>query len=56
MPRQDHLETLDDLLSIRPFQFCLFLAALFGEKQMETWISSPVEHATKVHGKVANRG
>jgi len=40
---QEDLDTLVDLLRLRPLQFCLFLAALFGEEQMEKLISSSVE-------------
>jgi hypothetical protein len=40
---QEDLDTLVDLLRIRPIQFCLFLAALFGEDGMETMMSSSVE-------------
>jgi hypothetical protein len=32
---QEDLDKLVDLLRVRPLQFCLFLAALFGEEQME---------------------
>ena len=40
---QDDLDTLVDLLRIRPIQFCMFLAALFGEEQMEKMVSSSVQ-------------
>jgi hypothetical protein len=40
---QEDLDTLVDLLRIRPIQFCLFLAALFGEEGMEKMMSSAVE-------------
>ena len=40
---QEDLETLVDLLRVRPHQFCLFLAALFGEDQMEKMMSSSVQ-------------
>ena len=40
---QKDLDTLVDLLRIRPIQFCLFLAALFGEEQMEKMMSSSVQ-------------
>jgi hypothetical protein len=33
---QEDLDTLVDLLTVRPLQFCMFLAAFFGEEQMET--------------------
>ena len=32
---QVDLDKLVDLLKVRPIQFCMFLAALFGEEQME---------------------
>jgi hypothetical protein len=44
---QEDLETLVELLRIRPIQFCMFLAALFGEEQMETIISASVQHGTE---------
>lgn len=40
---QVDLDKLVDLLSVRPLQFCMFFAALFGEEQMEKLISSSVE-------------
>ena len=40
---QEALDTLVDLLRIRPIQFCMFLAALFGEEQMEKMMSSSVQ-------------
>jgi hypothetical protein len=40
---QEDLDTLVDLLRIRPIQFCMFLAALFGEEQMEKMMSSSVQ-------------
>src|SRR5712671_5828813 len=40
---QEDLDTLVDLLRVRPIQFCMFLAALFGEEQMETMMSSSVQ-------------
>jgi hypothetical protein len=41
-----------DLLRIRPIQFCLFLAAFFGEEQMEKLISSSLEQVKSLR---ANR-
>jgi len=38
-----HVDTLVDLLRIRPIQFCMFLAALFGEEQMGKMMSSSVQ-------------
>jgi hypothetical protein len=40
--RQVDRDTLTDLLRVSPLQFCLLLAALFGEEQMEKLISSSV--------------
>jgi len=40
---QEDLDKLVDLLRVRPIQFCMFLAALFGEARMEKLISSSVE-------------
>jgi len=40
---QEDLDTLVDLLRVRPLQFCLFLSALFGEERMEKLITSSVE-------------
>src|SRR5450755_4563305 len=40
---QEDLDTLVDLLKFRPLQFCLFLAALFGEERMEKLMSSSVQ-------------
>jgi hypothetical protein len=40
---QEDLDTLVDLLRVRPIQFCMFLAALFGEERMEKLIASSVE-------------
>ena len=39
---QVDLDKLVDLLKVRPIQFCMFLAALFGEEQMEKLISASV--------------
>src|ERR1035438_6664611 len=49
---QEDLDTLVDLLRVRPIQFCLFLSALFGEKQMEELIASSVQQVKTLH---ANR-
>jgi hypothetical protein len=40
---QEDLDTLVELLRIRPLQFCMFLAALFGEERMEKVIAASVE-------------
>jgi hypothetical protein len=50
--RQEDLDRLVDLLKIRPLQFCLFLSALFGEKQMEELIASSVQQVKNLR---ANR-
>src|SRR5689334_3704500 len=39
---QEDRNRLVDLLRLRPLQFCLFLAALYGDEQMEALISSSV--------------
>jgi len=48
---QEDLDTLVDLLRVRPIQFCLFLAALFGEEQMERIVSSSVEQVKALRAK-----
>jgi len=40
---QEDLDRLVDLVRVRPLQFCLFLAALFGEERMERLMSSSVQ-------------
>jgi len=40
---QEDLDALVELLRIRPLQFCMFLAALFGEERMERLIAASVE-------------
>jgi hypothetical protein len=40
---QEDLDTLVDLLRVRPLQFCMFFAALFGEERMEKLMLSSVE-------------
>ncbi len=49
---QEDLDTLVDLLRVRPLQFCLFLAALFGEEQMEKMMYSSVQQVKTIR---ANR-
>ena len=49
---QEDLDKLVDLLRVRPVQFCMFLAALFGEEQMEKLISSSVQQVKTIR---ANR-
>ena len=39
---QEDLDKLVDLIRLRPLQFCMFLAALFGEEQMEKLIYESV--------------
>src|SRR5437879_3240512 len=48
---QEDLDKLVDLLRVRPLQFCMFLAALFGEEQMEKLMSSSVEQVKTMRGK-----
>ena len=40
---QEDLDTLVDLLRIRPVQFCMFFAALFGEERIEKLMAASVE-------------
>jgi hypothetical protein len=40
---QEDLDKLVDLLRVRPLQFCMFLAALFGEEQMERLMSASLQ-------------
>src|SRR5258708_36350306 len=44
---------LIELLKHRPLQFCLFLSALFGEKQMEALMVSAVRNARMVAAQSA---
>ena len=39
---------LDELLKHRPLQFCLFLSALFGQKEMEMLMVSAIKNARLV--------
>ena len=39
---------LEELLKHRPLQFCMFLSALFGEKQMEMLMISAIKSARMV--------
>jgi hypothetical protein len=48
---QEDLDKLVDLLRIRPLQFCMFFAALFGEEQMEKLISSSVQQVKTLREK-----
>jgi len=45
---QEDLDTLVDLLRVRPLQFCLFLAALFGEERMEKMMLSSVQQVKTI--------
>jgi hypothetical protein len=49
---QEDLDKLVELLRHRPLQFCMFLAALYGEERMEEVMSASVE---QVKGLRANR-
>jgi len=49
---QEDLDKLVDLVKLRPLQFCLFLAALFGEDQMEKLIYASVQQVKTIR---ANR-
>ena len=44
---------LIELLQHRPLQFCLFLSALFGEKQMEILMTSAIRTAKTVGAQLA---
>lgn len=44
LTRQDR-QRIAELLKHRPLQFCLFLSALFGEKQMEALLISAIPNA-----------
>jgi len=46
---------LIELLSHRPLQFCLFLSALFGEKQMEILMISAIRNARAVAAQSGER-
>jgi hypothetical protein len=48
---QEDLDKLVDLLRVRPPQFCIFLAALFGEEQMETIIAGSVQQVKSLREK-----
>jgi hypothetical protein len=41
-------QQLIDLLKHRPLQFCLFLSALFGHKQMEQMIASAIKDSRRI--------
>ena len=46
---------LHELLQHRPLQFCLFLSALFGEKQMEILMTSAIRTARAVAAQSSGR-
>jgi hypothetical protein len=48
---QQDLDKLVDLVKVRPIQFCIFLAALFGEEQMERLMSSSVEQVKALRAR-----
>jgi hypothetical protein len=56
VPVRADLKTLSDedrkrlieLLKHRPIQFCLFLSALFGQRQMELMMVSAIKRAKEV--------
>lgn len=48
---QDDLDKLVDLIKLRPLQFCLFLAALYGEERMEKIMASSVEQVKRLREK-----
>lgn len=48
---QEDLDKLVEMLRLRPIQFCLFLAALFGEEQMEKLIGASVEQVKALRAK-----
>lgn len=45
---QEDRHRLLELLKHRPLQFCLFLSALFGEKQMEALMISAIRNARMI--------
>ncbi|HEY4359530.1 MAG TPA: hypothetical protein VGN17_01105 [Bryobacteraceae bacterium] len=48
---QEDLDKLVELLRHRPIQFCMFLAALFGEEQMETMMAASVQQVKALRAK-----
>jgi hypothetical protein len=48
---QADLDTLVDLLKLRPLQFCMFLAALYGEERMEQIVSASVRQVKELKSK-----
>lgn len=41
-------QKLADVLTVRPIQFCIFLAALFGERQMELLMASAMRQCRQL--------
>ena len=54
IPPEDRKQ-LVDLLSNRPLQFCLFLSALFGQKQMELLMLSAIKNSRTIAGDAEPR-
>jgi hypothetical protein len=48
---QEDLDKLVDLLRHRPLQFCMFLAALYGEERMEEIMALSVQQVKEVRAK-----
>ena len=42
---QEDLDTLVDLLRVRPLQFCMFLGGLLGQKQMESAMVAAIKNS-----------
>jgi hypothetical protein len=49
---QEDLDELAELLRVRPIQFCMFFAALFGEERMEKLMTASIEQVKTIR---ANR-
>lgn len=52
---QEDLDKLVELLRLRPLQFCLFLAALYGEDRMEQIMASSIEQVRVLRAKRQGR-
>jgi hypothetical protein len=48
---QEDLDKLVDLLRHRPLQFCLFLAALYGEERMEEIMALSIQQVKELRAK-----
>jgi hypothetical protein len=55
-PSAEDRERLIELLQHRPLQFCLFLSALFGQKQMELLMLSAIKNARMVAAQSGGSG